>query len=94
MGALEALRYRQGPPASLQILNQRRLPFEEVFEECSDCQAAWTAIKVLYWKNFCSCMQFSRALASQAVLVCRIDWLHCAQRSKVFSSCMLFSHVL
>ena len=46
MSALEALRYQQGPPASLRLLDQRQLPFDAVYEDIQGPADAFSAIKV------------------------------------------------
>ena len=46
MSALEAIRWRQGPPAALQLLDQRLLPLQTVYIDISGPKAAWHAIKV------------------------------------------------
>lgn len=46
MPPLEAIRWAAGPPASLQLLDQRLLPGEMVYIDVADSKAAWTAIKV------------------------------------------------
>ena len=46
MSALEALRYQQGPPASLRLLDQRRLPFDTVYEDITGPSDAFSAIEV------------------------------------------------
>jgi len=45
MAALEAIRWRRGPPASLQLLDQRLLPLQTVFADIDGPEAAWKAIK-------------------------------------------------
>jgi methylthioribose-1-phosphate isomerase len=42
---LEAIRYQPGPPASLQILNQLKLPHQEEYDEIHSAQDGWHAIK-------------------------------------------------
>lgn len=46
MSALEAIRWQQGPPASLKVLDQRLLPLQSVYIDIDGPQAAFTAIKV------------------------------------------------
>ena len=46
MSALEAIRWQQGPPASLKLLDQRLLPLQSVYIDIDGPQAAFTAIKV------------------------------------------------
>jgi methylthioribose-1-phosphate isomerase len=45
MAALEAIRWRRGPPASLQLLDQRLLPLQTVYADVDGPEAAWKAIK-------------------------------------------------
>ena len=45
MAALEAIRWRRGPPASLQLLDQRLLPLQTVYADIDGSEAAWKAIK-------------------------------------------------
>ena len=47
MSPLEAIRWQQGPPASLKLLDQRLLPLQSVYIDIDGPQAAFTAIKVL-----------------------------------------------
>jgi methylthioribose-1-phosphate isomerase len=42
---LEAIRYQPGPPASLQILDQLKLPHQEEYDEIHSAQDGWHAIK-------------------------------------------------
>lgn len=46
MGALEAIRWSLGPPAALQLLDQRLLPDQSVYIDIDGPKAAFTAIKV------------------------------------------------
>ena len=46
MSALEAIRWRQGPPAVLQLLDQRLLPLQTVYIDIQGPESAWHAIKV------------------------------------------------
>lgn len=50
MGALEAICWQLGPPASLKLLDQRLLPLESVYLDIDGPKAAFTAIKVTtFW---------------------------------------------
>ena len=40
------LRWRQGPPAVLQLLDQRLLPLQTVYMDIDGPKSAWHAIKV------------------------------------------------
>lgn len=46
MGALEAILYAAGPPARLQLLDQRLLPLRTEYIDVPGPDAAWKAIKV------------------------------------------------
>ena len=48
MSALEAIRWRQGPPAVLQLLDQRLLPLQTVYIDMNGPESAWHAIKVCH----------------------------------------------
>jgi methylthioribose-1-phosphate isomerase len=56
MSALEAIRWQLGPPASLQLLDQRLLPLESVYIDIDGPEAAFAAIKVRPRRHgsFCS----------------------------------------
>ena len=43
--SLEAIRWTRGPPARLQLLDQRLLPLTTAYIDVADAGAAWTAIK-------------------------------------------------
>ncbi|BDA46322.1 probable methylthioribose-1-phosphate isomerase at N-terminal half [Coccomyxa sp. Obi] len=45
MGALEAIRWQLGPPASLKLLDQRILPLQSVYMDINGPKGAFTAIK-------------------------------------------------
>jgi methylthioribose-1-phosphate isomerase len=46
MGALESIRWNFGPPARLQLLDQRLLPLQSVYIDIDGPKAAFSAIKV------------------------------------------------
>ena len=48
MSALEAIRWCQGPPAALQLLDQRLLPLQTVYIDIDGPESAWHAIKVCH----------------------------------------------
>jgi methylthioribose-1-phosphate isomerase len=43
--ALESLIYKEGPPSSLQVLDQLLLPHQTVYVDVPDVQTTWSVIR-------------------------------------------------
>ena len=63
MSALEAIRWQLGPPATLQLLDQRLLPLESVYIDIDGPMAAFAAIKVRKRLSSTSCIVARRGSA-------------------------------
>ncbi|KAK9830593.1 hypothetical protein WJX81_002762 [Elliptochloris bilobata] len=68
MTALEAIRWRQGPPASLQLLDQRLLPLQTVYINVGGPSESWHAIKDMAIRG-APAIAIAAALALAAELV-------------------------
>ena len=75
MSALEAIRWRQGPPAVLQLLDQRLLPLQTVYIDIDGPESAWHAIKV--------CRIAALMVLISRCLVCAEGWSYVQQDTRL-----------